>query len=131
MPSNDSGTASDVTTMRWIARLIAIPWAYVTLVAVLFVAAVGIEESKPMAFLITIVVAAIVLGLGPAILAGVWRMEAVGGAVLAADCLLVLIWYIAVPQFPPALLVPLMLPPLAAGCLFLACHAKSKGRSED
>ena len=119
-----------VILMRWIARLVAILWAYVTLAIVLFVAAVGIEESKPMAFLITIVVAAIVLTLGTAILAGVWKAEAVGGAVLLAECLLILIWCAVVPQFPPALLFPLILPPLLAGSLFLACNRITKKSKE-
>ena len=128
MSNIDSKDTSDVRWMRWIARLVSIVWAYVTLAIVLFVAAVGIEESKPMAFLITLVVSAIVLTLGAAILASVWKVEAVGGIVLLADCVLIFAWCAVVPQFPPELMLPLMIPPLLAGCLFLVCHKKSRMR---
>ena len=90
----------------------------------------ALEESKPLAFLIAIVVTAIVLTLGAAILAGVWKVETVGGTVLLIDCVLILIWCIAVPQFPPALLLPLILPPLLAGWLFIASNRLSKESKE-
>ena len=116
--------------MRWTARLVSIIWAYVTLAIVLFVAGVGIEESKPLAFLVTFVVTATVLTLGAAILAGVWKVEKIGGTVLLVDCVLIFIWCAVVPQFPPALLLPLILPPLLAGWLFIASNRISKRSRE-
>jgi hypothetical protein len=115
--------------MRWIARLVSIPWAYAALAGAWFIAGVGLEEGKlsPMAVNI-IVVLAFLLTLGAAILASVWGMELVGGAVLLADCVLMIVCFMASSHSPWELLPILFPPPLLAGSLFLVCHYRSKAR---
>jgi len=114
-----------IIAMRWIARLVSIPWAYVALGLVWFVAGVGLEEGIPLALNITIVFTAFWLTLGAAILAGVWGMESFGGKVLLADGGLIMVWVLATPQLPGEALI-LMAPPVLSGALFLECHRRSK-----
>jgi len=114
-----------IIVMRWIARVISIPWAYAALGLVWFVAGVGLEEGMPLALNITIVFTAFLLTLGAAILAGVWGMEAFGGKVLLADGALILLWVLVTPQLPGAALI-LMVPPVLSGVLFLECQRRSR-----
>ena len=114
-----------ILAMRWIARLVSIPWAYCALGLVWFVAGVGLEEGMPLALNIGIVFTAFLLTLGAAILAGVWGMEAFGGKVLLADGALILVWVLVTPQLPGAALI-LMVPPVLSGVLFLECHRRSR-----
>ena len=89
-----------IIVMRWIARLVSIPWAYCALGLVWFVAGVASEEWMPLALNITIVFTAFWLTLGAAVLAGVWGMESFGGKVLLADGVLILLWVLVTPQLP-------------------------------
>jgi hypothetical protein len=114
-----------IAVMRWIARLVSIPWAYCALGLVWFVAGVGLEEGMPLALNITIVFIASLLTLGAAILAGVWGMESLGGKVLLGDGGLILVWVLVTPQLPGAAII-LMIPPILSGALFLECHRRSK-----
>ena len=115
-----------IIVMRWIARLISIPWAYAALGLAWFVAGVALEEWMPLALNIVIVFTAFLLTLGVAILAGVWGMEAFGGRVLLADCVLMIVCFMASPHSPWELFPIVFLPPLLAGVLFLECHRRSK-----
>ena len=113
-----------IIVMRWIARLVSIPWAYCALGLVWFVAGVASEEWMPLALNITIVFTAFLLTLGAAILAGVWGVEAFGGKVLLADGALILVWVLVTPQLPGAAII-LIVPPVLSGVLFLECHRRS------
>ncbi|MBN1126794.1 MAG: hypothetical protein JXA82_17445 [Sedimentisphaerales bacterium] len=119
--------------MRWIARVISIPWAYWTLSIVWFVAGNGYEEGMSLGLYITIVFIAFLLTLGAAILAGVWGMEKFGGAVLLAVGTLILLWLMGSSYVRPTLVdffnpvkLPfnflLVLPPLLAGYLYLVSN---------
>ena len=112
--------------MRWTARLVAILWAYAALGLVWFVAGVGLEEGMPLALNIIIVFTAFLLTLGPAILAGVWGMEGLGGKALLAVGGIIFVWVLVTPQLGgPAVL--LAIPPVLSGVLFLECHRRSSG----
>ena len=115
-----------IIVMRWIARLVSIPWAYAALGLVWFVAGEASEGWMPLALNITIVFTAFLLTLGAVILAGVWGMEAFGGKVLLADAGLLLVWVLVSPLGPEALI--LMIPPVLSGALFLECHRRSRVR---
>jgi hypothetical protein len=125
MTNSSSKNQPGITTMRWIARIVSIPWAYCALGLAWFVAGYGLEEGKlsPMAVNIIVFIAFLVT-LGAAILAGVWKMEAVGGWVLLADCVLIFICFVASSHSPWELFLFIILPPLLAGTLFLSCHYK-------
>ena len=114
-----------IIVMRWIARLVSIPWAYCALGLVWFVAGVASEEWMPLALNITIVFTAFWLTLGAAVLAGVWGMESFGGKVLLADGVLILLWVLVTPQLPGGAFI-LMIPPVLSGALFLECHRRKK-----
>ena len=137
MSNVDSKDTSGVTWMRWVARIISILWAYFALGIIWFIAGVGLEEGMPLALNIIIVFTAFLLTLGAAIIAGVWGMEALGGPVLLADGVLIVLCFIGSPHIRPSLvefLTPsklpfnftMVLPPLLAGSLFLASNRISK-----
>lgn len=130
MSNINSKDKRQIMLMRWIARLISIPWAYCALGLVWFVAGYGYEEGMLLGLYIIIVFIAFLLTLGAAIIAGVWSMEFLGGKVLLADSLLIFIWFAVTPQLPGGLLLVLILPPLLAGWLFLACRRLSKKSNE-
>jgi hypothetical protein len=126
-----------VILMRWVARLISIPWAYWALAIAWFVAGNGYEEGMSLALYMIIVFIAFLLTMGAAIIAGVWRKEALGGTVLLADGVLILLCFMGSPHLRPSLVefftpsaLPFnfvtVLPPLLAGSLFLACHRGSR-----
>ena len=126
MSNVNSKDTSQVMSMRWVARLISIPWAYWALFIAWFVAGNGYEEGMSLGLYIIIVFIAFLLTLGAAILAGVWGIEGLGGTILLADCVLIFITYVVSPRLPAGLLVTLILPPLLAGSLFFASHRASK-----
>jgi hypothetical protein len=126
-----------VMLMRWVARFLSISWAYWTLFITWFVAGTGYKEGMPKALYFAIVFAASVLLVGAAIIAGVWGKEALGGTVLLADCVLIIICFMASPHIRPSLVeffmpsdlpfnFTMVLPPLVAGALFIVCHWLSK-----
>lgn len=141
--SNISGSdAWAIQLMRWVARFVSIPWAYWALAIVWFAAGTGFQEGNmPLALYIIVVFIAFLLTVGSAIIAGVWGKEALGGTVLLTDCVLIIVCFIASPHIKPSLVefftpsklpfnFTMVLPPLVAGCLFLACHRKSKASAE-
>jgi len=130
-----------VILMRWVARLISIPWAYWALAIAWFVAGNGYEEGMSLALYMIIVFTAFLLTVGAAIIAGVWGMEALGGSVLLADGVLIVLCFIGSPHIRPNLVdfftpwkLPFnfvtVLPPLLAGSLFLASNRISKKSGE-
>ena len=119
-----------IIVMRWMARIVSIPWAYCALGLVWFVAGVGLEEGMPLALNITIVFTAGLLTVGTVILAGVWGIEWFGGTMLLADGGLILLWVLVTPQLPGGALI-LMIPPVLSGVLFLECHRRSKVGGEE
>jgi hypothetical protein len=130
-----------VMLMRWVARLVSIPWAYFALAVAWFIAGNGYEEGMPLALYMIIVFIAFLLTMGAAIIAGVWGKESLGGAVLLADGVLIVICFIGSPHISPSLadfltpsklpfnFVP-VLPPLLGGLLFIVCHRLSKKSNE-
>jgi hypothetical protein len=127
-----------VILMRWVARLVSIPWAYFALGVVWFIAgSANYEEGMSVVLYIIIVTIAFLLTMVAAILAGVWGLELLGGTVLLADSALIIICFIVSPHLRPTLVefftpsalpfnfVP-VLPPLVAGALFIECHRISK-----
>jgi len=126
MSNVNSKDTSQVMSMRWVARLISIPWAYWALFIAWFVAGNGYEEGMSLGLYIIIVFIAFLMTLGAAIIAGVWSMELLGGMVLLADSLLIFIWFAVTPQLPGGLFLVLVLPPLLAGWLFIASNRLSK-----
>jgi hypothetical protein len=127
MTDSNSKTQLGITVMRWIARLVSIPWAYCALGLAWFIAGYGIEEGKLSDLAAGIIIlTAFLLTLGSVILAGVWGKEGLGGSVLLADCVLIFICFVASPHSPWQLFPVVILPPLLAGGLFLACHASSR-----
>ncbi|MEE4239462.1 MAG: hypothetical protein V2I51_22305 [Anderseniella sp.] len=131
MTDSSSHKAPGVTALRWIARLVSIPWAYCALGLAWWVAAYGLEEGKlsPMAVRIIVCIVCL-LTLGAAILAGVWLMESFGGKVLLADGALIFVWVLVTPQLPDAAII-LAMAPVLAGALFLECHRRLKGGRTD
>jgi len=130
-----------VILMRWVARLVSIPWAYWALAIAWFVAGNGYEEGMSLALYMIIVFIAFLPTVGAAIIAGVWGKEALGGTVLLADGVLILFCFMGSPYLRPSLVdffnpskLPFnfiaVLPPLLAGSLFLVCHGRSKTSGE-
>jgi peptidoglycan/LPS O-acetylase OafA/YrhL len=136
--SNISSTdARPVKLMRWVARFLSIPWAIFVLLFSMFAFAYGIEEgSFSIAVYIIIIIIVALMSLGPAILASVWGQEAIGGGLLIAAGVLILggniySLFIYSGETPlGGLEFALVLPPLVAGSLFLACHRRSKTSGE-
>ena len=128
MSDTSSKNRSSVVLMRWIARIVSIPWGYGALAVAWFVAGNGYEEGMSLGLYMTIVFIAFVLSVGASIIAAVWGMEVLGGTVLLADFVLIMICFAVSPQLPAGLLFILLLPPLSAGALFLACHSISKNQ---
>jgi len=145
MSNISSSHAWSVKSMRWVARFISIPWAFWTLFWTWFVLSelAGEGHFSPAASIIIMIVAFLMF-MGAAIIASVWGKEALGGGVLLADGVLILasiiIFCLTVPgpgdSLGPLLLLAaltfftMVLPPLAAGSLFLVCHRRSKTSGE-
>ena len=138
--SNISSTDTlPVKLMRWVARFLSIPWAYWALFWTWFVLAHFFQT----AVLAIVMVIPLLMFIGAAIIASVWQKEALGGGVLLADSVLILASIVIVcftvigpgDSLPPLWLTALafftmVLPPLVAGSLFLACHRISKTSRE-
>lgn len=134
--------APSVKSMRWVARILSILWAIWALFWTLFISAADNDEVAGILLAGLVVVIAILLFLGPAIISIKWRREALAGSVLLVDGILILASLVAIyfhiaPRnmggVPPPMrteaqvaFFTLILPPLVAGSLFLACHRLSK-----
>lgn len=138
MSQTSSSDTRPVTLMRWAARFLSVLWALWTLFITLWVV-VEFERDDEigLAVAIIIMVMATVLFLGAALIASVWGREALGGGVLLVDSALIVFCFLTVPHVDPSLvqfLTPselpfnftMVLPPLVAGSLFLACHRMAK-----
>jgi len=141
MSNISSSDAWPVKLMRWVARFLSIPWAFWALSVTLFVVANFQGEYFGLAVSIIIMIIAALMFIGAAIIASVWGKEAFGGVVLLVDGVLIIVCLIVVPHIGPTIvefLTPsalpfnfvMVLPPLVAGSLFLACHRISKTSGE-
>ncbi len=135
MSNISSKDAWPVKLMRWVARVLSILWAYWALFITLFVLGHGFRGAA-LAIVMTI---PLLMFMGAAIIAGVWRKEAFGGVVLLVDGVLIFVCGTFGPHSPlptdvswDAVLAisTLILPPLVAGSLFLICHRISKTSRE-
>ncbi len=127
MKNSSSYSQSGITAMRWVARIVSIPWAYCALGLVWFVAGYGIEEGRLSELTAGIIIfTAFLLTLGASILAAVWGKEVFGGWALLADALLIFVWFVVTPQLPGVAFLILLFPPLLAGSLFLVCHRSAR-----
>ena len=125
-----------VKSMRWVARLLSIAWACWALFWTWFVSGSLYGEGRfSLAVFIIILIVAVLMFMGAAIIASVLGKEAFGGVVLLADGLLIIASFVIVcflvEKCAPLLVIigaffTTVLPPLVAGSLFLACHRKSK-----
>ena len=139
MSTHLSTSTAAVKSMRWIARIISIPWAYWALFITLFLTAHICPRNPSMwAILIPALTIAFVMYVGAAIVASVWGKEVLGGRLLIADgvvlFVLITIFQFVAGGFDTVFsmdrydifgLLTIVLPPLVAGSLFLACHRKS------
>jgi len=126
--------------MRWVARFLSIPWAFWALFVTWFVSVNLHGEGRfSSAVYITIMIIAALMFIGAAIIASVWGKEAFGGGVLLVDGALIIVCFIvAIRPTIVEFLTPsegpfnfvMVLPPLVAGSLFLACHRRSKTSGE-
>ena len=142
--SNISSTDTlPVKSMRWVARFLSLPWAFWALFWTWFVLAHFTGEGEFFSKLVSIIIMIIValMFIGAAIIASVWGKEAFGGGVLLVDGVLIIVCFLAAPHIEPSIvefLTPselpfnfvMVLPPLVAGSLFLACHRISKTSGE-
>ena len=132
MPNIKSLDSRLVSSMRWAARLISVPWAFWALFWTLFVLGhlVGAGGILGIAAFTFACLAFPPMSIGAALAASVWGKEEVGGKVLLLDGVLMLAliaWvfdphsaWVAVTGF-----WTMVVPALAAGALFLACHQMS------
>ena len=127
-----------VKSMRWVARFLSVPWAFWALFWTWFVSA---HFSSAVSIIIMVIVAPMFMG--AAIIASVWGKEALGGGVLLVDGVLMIASIIIVayvtgsprdffrlPWLNALAFFTMVLPPLAAGSLFLACHRRSRTSGE-
>jgi len=136
MSNSSSKSAWPVKFMRWAARLLSVVWTFWALFWTWFVLTNYLGEGLfSLAVYIIIMITALLMFLGAAIIASVWRKEALGGRVLLVDGVLIIASGTLAPHSPmltgefwlTALGISTMvLPPLAAGSLFLICHHRSK-----
>ena len=139
MSTTISTNTAAVKSMRWIARILSIPWAYWALFITIFITADICPRNPSMwAILIPVLIIAFLMYVGAAIVASVWGKEVLGGRVLIADGVVLFVLGITFPIFAGGFdaflsmpfgfylfLLTIFLPPLVAGSLFLACHRKS------
>ena len=129
MSNVNSKDTRQLNVMRWVARCLSIPWAYLALAIVWFIAGTAyVEGNMPLSLNIIVIFVTFWLTLGAVILAGVWGMEALGSYILLADCALMFLWYVVSPYAPtqPLFVLTLFFPPLLAGSLFRVCHRTAK-----
>ncbi len=121
-----------VISMRWVARLVSIVWSFWATFWTLFVLGHFIGEASffPIAAFVLIGITFALMAIGAAIIASVWKLEALGGALLLVHGVLMLA--LTVWQFDPhstwvsvIAFWTMILPPLVSGILFLTCHRKS------
>ncbi len=142
--SNISSTdAWPVKLMRWVARFLSLAWAYWALLWTWFVLAHAFQTAD----LAIVMIIPLLMFMGAAIIASVWGKEAFGGGLLLADGVLMIASIIIVaylvacltgspreffrlPWLNALVLFTMVLPPLAAGSLFLICHRRSKTSGE-
>lgn len=140
--SNISSTDTrPVKLMRWVARFLSIPWAFWALFWTFFVAMAYHEGEGYFGLPVFIIIMAIavLMFIGAAIIASVWGKEALGGGVLLVDGMLIYALGVYGPHSPMPTgaswdtvlaISTLVLAPLVAGSLFLACHRISKTSGE-
>ena len=139
MSNISSSDVWKITLMRWIARILSIPWAFLAFFLTWWGIAQYISEEKISLHLAVYSIILIIVALmyvGAAIIASVWRKEALGGGILMADGMFILAFMIIDGTLPrdfsrwsivdALLFFTMALPPLVAGFLFLVCHWKSK-----
>jgi len=135
--SNISSTdARSVKLMRWVARFLSIPWAFLTLCVTMFgvLSAVGEGDISIVTFIFIMFA---LMSVGGALIASVWGKEALGGGLLIAAGVLrlgqnIYDFFIYNPEElqPDWFNVAMILLPLVAGSLFLVCHRRSKMSGE-
>jgi len=143
MSNISSLDTGQIKLMRWIARILSIPWSFWALFWTMFIVAQPNKdgESLPSVALIIILSIFALIYIGAAIIASVWGKEALGGIVLMADGALILTFIIVVTFLSGPFLFRLpwlaviaffttILPPFIAGYLFLKCHRRSKTQRE-
>lgn len=133
MSSNDT---LSVKSMRWVARLIAIPWSFWVLFWIAFIAGYGVEEGKFTWAVWRIIVFIFALpSVGAAIMGCIRKTEALAGIILLVDGVLILVFGTLGPHSPLMTgdlwgtvlgFTTLVLPPLVAGVLFIVCRSESK-----
>ena len=147
MSTNISTDTTAIKSMRWIARIIAMPWAFWALLVTLFITG-SICPHRPSStwIVMLVLIIAFVMYVGAAIVACVWGKEKLGGCLLIADGGLLFVLFITLmiatggldtlyklDRYDIVGLLTVILPPLVAGALFLTCHRKSNqgGRNEN
>jgi len=143
MPNTSSRKKWLVGGMRWFARAISVLWGYAAVLLTLFLAAnYQIEGFFGSTACGLVVAMGILMLMGAAIVASVWRLEAIGGGLLLFDGVaLMAALTIGLPHlqmrfvefFMPSspnfgLATPVVWTPILAGGLFLACHWISRAR---
>ena len=134
-----------VQGMRWVARLVSIPWAYWATFWTGFVLGHPFAEADS-DFLLQVVFPIVMIPIalmyfGAAIIASVWGKEAFGGALLFADGGLILAGIIVAAFLTGEPLkfllilgtlgsITMVLPPWVAGYIFRACHRRSRMSAE-
>ena len=130
-----------VQSMRWVARLLSIPWAFWATFWTGFVLGHPFAEADS-DFLLRVVFPIVMIPIalmyfGAAVAASVWGKEAFGGTLLLADGALILAGIIVAAFLtgePVRFLlilgslgsITMVLPPWVAGYLFRECHRRSK-----
>jgi len=142
MNTNSSTNTAAVKSMRWIAGLISIPWAFWALPLTLFITGSILPHGPSSWWIIILVLMSvpitILLYFGPVFSACVWGKEKLGGCVLIADGVLLFVLFITLmiatggldtfyklDRFAIVGLLTMVLPPLVAGALYLTCHRRS------
>lgn len=140
MSTISSADAWPVKLMRWVALILSILWAIWALFWTLFISAADNDTVGGILLAGIVVIIAILLFLGPAIISIKWRRNALAGGVLLADGVLIAsaiagAYFLVMegparPTMAQLAFFTLALPPLVAGSLFLACHRLSKASGE-
>ena len=142
MSNTRSNGKMSVQSMRWLARLVSIPWAYWAAFWTFFVLANFSGEGHLSSAIVALVlIITLPLFFGAAIIASVWGKEAFGGTLLLADGALILAGIIVAAFLtgePVNFLIILgilgattmVLPPWLAGYLFRECHRRSQEPAE-
>ena len=142
MNTNSSTNTAAVKSMRWIAGLISIPWAFWALLLTLFITGSILPHGPSSWWIIILVLMSvpitILLYFGPVFSACVWGKEKLGGCVLIADGVLLFVLFITLmiatggldtlyklDRYDIVGLLTMVLPPLVAGALYLTCHRRS------